>query len=140
MKISEGLSIKTLKSYPDLQIQRISRRQSGKFYTGLPRYINYAQPFFEMSLNFNNIYQKEFSADLEYMHRLQVNGFFYLYLDKETYPPTSDIAKYINLYQPVEEPKFFCTFSTKVELTPHYKNWSNPLSKAKFKFTGILSA
>lgn len=124
----------SIKSYPDIKVKEIIRRSVGKMYSGIKRYIRYEKPVFDLIVNFKNISEIGYIDDLENFNLMFAEGQFLLVLSDYDYKPAVNIKKYLAITSD-ELLVFDCTSSTGNELSPSYKNWNEPLSRANFKLT-----
>jgi hypothetical protein len=127
-------TLHNIKSYPDLKIKEIIRRSVGKMYSGINRYIRYEKPVFDLTVNFKNISEIVFIDDLEHFNLMFASGQFLLVLPDDDYKPAINIKKYLAISSD-ELLVFDCIASSSNELSPSYKNWSEPLSRSVFKIT-----
>lgn len=103
-------------------------------YSGIKRFVRYERPVFSLTMMFKNIPERGYEADFENMHAMYSDGRMLLVLTDADYLPACRMKRYLQI-DAQELLVFDCTADVDKMLSPAYKNWSEPMSAANFKFT-----
>lgn len=128
----------TIKSYPDLKIRVRGKRRGGYLYNGLPRYISYPRPIYEILVNFYGIPYNQFTSDFQHCARAAFLSDVKITINTTNDLQARSIFQQIGVADNINSVTFTCKTPILTSPSPKFSSWQNPISMQKFKFIGRM--